>query len=263
MMNTKIKLLFLTLIIINGLTLRAQNTLLSAGGEGTGTGGSFSFSLGQIADQTFFSGNSAIEEGVQHAFETSLVPSNYFLSNSTLSSGSTTCYDALQNITVAGDGNPVTIQNSAIVDFIAGASIDFLPGFHALPGSRVHGYITLTGSFCDVNLAPSIVEVKPEEKSVDTLAMSNNTHPFITGKDENEDIVLFPNPNNGQFKIKPFHLEGIPVIKVYNLTGAVFYESVLNREIINEINIPALSKGVYFVRISNQKKAFVKKMVID
>jgi hypothetical protein len=258
-----IQLIILILTLCDGLPLLAQNALISSGGEGTGTGGSFSFSLGQIADQTFFTGYSTIEEGVQHAFETSLVPSNYFLSNSTLSSGSTTCYDALQNITVAGDGNPVTIQNSAIADFIAGASIDFLPGFHALQGSRVHGYITLTGSFCDVSFAPSIVEVKPEEKSIDTLAMSNNTHPFITGKDENEDIVLFPNPNNGQFKIKPFNLEGIPVIKVYNLTGAVFYKSVLNRESINEVNIPALSKGVYFVRISNQKKEFVKKIVVD
>ena len=58
----------------------AQQTLLSTGGDGNGSGGTFSFSFGQFAYETYFNGNSSEEQGVQHAFEIFFIPSMPYLS---------------------------------------------------------------------------------------------------------------------------------------------------------------------------------------
>lgn len=47
----------------------AQNNSVSAGANGTGTGGSVSYSVGQISYVTKTSGNGSVSEGVQQPYE--------------------------------------------------------------------------------------------------------------------------------------------------------------------------------------------------
>jgi hypothetical protein len=264
MNKTITKFLIITLLICRALILSAQSTVLGSGGDGTGIGGTFSYSFGQLADQTFFTNYSAIEQGVQHSFETSLVPTNYFLSNTVVISHTTDCFDALQNIQVAGDGNQVIIQRDAVVDFIAGVSIHFLPGFNAVEGSTVHGYITLTNDFCDASELSKIVQINIEKKSENYLSQSNQSKPSLTEDEDQVNLLLYPNPNNGHFMIKLSKMEGKPTIQVYNLTGAIFYKSYLDSDgNLNEITIPTLRKGIYFVRVNNKEKSFIKKMIVE
>jgi hypothetical protein len=258
-MKNYIRYLTILLIISTfSFQLFAQDGMVSSGGDGTGSGGSFSFSLGQFAYQTFFENNSSVEQGLQHPFETSYVPSLFFLSDSTISSG-IACFNALVNLTVAGDGENVIVQNGAVADFIAGKSIRFLPGFQAQPGSTVHEFITVNNNFCDGDITQSVVTVQPEEKDIGISGLPAVDEDLPPGVQ----VDLYPNPNHGKFKIDLINFEERATVCVYNLTGAVFYKSSLGQIIQNEVNIPYLRKGIYFVRIIGNNKQFVKKIIVN
>lgn len=51
------------------LTANAQQSINSSGGNGTGTGGSFSYTIGQIDYVSAIGSNGSMSQGVQQAFE--------------------------------------------------------------------------------------------------------------------------------------------------------------------------------------------------
>lgn len=65
----KLKLLSVLLLGFGLSELQAQETVLSSGSNATSSGGSISYSVGQIAYTTISGTNGAIAEGVQQPFE--------------------------------------------------------------------------------------------------------------------------------------------------------------------------------------------------
>ncbi len=66
--------LFATLFLGLGLTtLHAQESLNTAGGNGSGSGGSVSYSVGQVVYTTNIETNGSVAHGVQQPFEISIV----------------------------------------------------------------------------------------------------------------------------------------------------------------------------------------------
>jgi hypothetical protein len=250
-------------VFIFSMQLPAQESLLSTGGNGTGSGGSVSFSLGQFAYQTYYEENGSIEQGVQHAFEFNqfynVVPDTFVVDNQTIISGDLLCFNAQQVLTVAGEGNSVVIQNMGGTDFIAGQSIRFLPGFTALSGSTVHGYITIDNNFCNGYIVQSILEVQPIEKNVD-IAESRAINNDLSDQMK---INVYPNPNQGKFRIDLINFESRATVSIYNLTGAIFYTSPLEQMQQNEISLTYLRNGIYFVKVCSNNKQFVKKIIVN
>jgi len=70
-MKLKITLFFLFLLGIAGIN--AQNSVVTAGGDALGSGGSISQTIGQIAYTTNQSNDGSVAQGVQQAFEISVV----------------------------------------------------------------------------------------------------------------------------------------------------------------------------------------------
>ena len=60
---------FLFLIIISCHFTSAQNAVVATGGSATGGGGSFSYSVGQIAQNYYSGANGSMSEGLQQPFE--------------------------------------------------------------------------------------------------------------------------------------------------------------------------------------------------
>lgn len=61
-----------TVLVIFCMTtahLCAQSTTLSSGGEASGSGGSMSYSIGQLAYQSYAGSNAKLSEGMQQAYE--------------------------------------------------------------------------------------------------------------------------------------------------------------------------------------------------
>jgi hypothetical protein len=68
--------LFVGLILTcYGLTIHAQNTIPVTGGNASGSGGTVSYSIGQITYQTFEGTNGSVAQGVQQPYEISVVTS--------------------------------------------------------------------------------------------------------------------------------------------------------------------------------------------
>ena len=238
----------------------AQEAMLSAGGSFSSVDGSVAFSVGQFAFHEFSNLNGSVAEGVQHPWESFVegtVPLNYHLSK--VSIKHSTCYNALQNITVAGDGEQVDIESTAFVEFIAGQSIRFLPGFHAQAGSYVNAYITTTSTFCNPVAVASIVHSEPlVEKSIELENNNDTEHESFSEKQ----LKLYPNPNNGQFIL---HLSSFDVrteVLVFNLIGKTVHKAtVFNAEQI-EIDMLNAPRGIYNVVVSDGLSVENIKMLI-
>jgi len=56
--------------------IQGQSTIPSTGGNATGSGGSVSYTVGQITYRTFSGTNGSIAEGVQQTYEISVVTAN-------------------------------------------------------------------------------------------------------------------------------------------------------------------------------------------
>lgn len=64
-----IKLLGCVSLMLFSIQTQAQETVTSSGGEATGTGGTVSFTIGQVNYQTNSGANGSVAQGVQQAFE--------------------------------------------------------------------------------------------------------------------------------------------------------------------------------------------------
>ena len=69
MKQKQLKLVAVLLCFMSAHILQAQEAVTSAGGNGTGTGGSTSYSVGQVAYLSIFNSNGSVRQGVQHPFE--------------------------------------------------------------------------------------------------------------------------------------------------------------------------------------------------
>jgi hypothetical protein len=248
-------LLFIFIFITN-LSF-AQETILSSGGDAFDTKGSFSYTFGQFAFETYFESGNTVVQGIQHPFEIIWLTSNLTLVDTSIQTGNLACFNAMKNITVAGDGNPVIIQNLAVVDFIAGNSIHFLPGFLAQSGSQVHGYISTDGTFCSGSVLSSIVEAPIQEKDATFDKKENDILP------SEMQVKVYPNPSNGIFTIDLINFEDKASICIYDLTGSMYYESKMESTTNNKLNFSFLRKGIYFVKIISNNKQFVKKIFVN
>lgn len=69
--NMIVGLMFLMTIFVNNIW--AQSSAVAAGGDASGTGGSVSYSVGQLVTNTTFGTDITISEGVQQPYEISVV----------------------------------------------------------------------------------------------------------------------------------------------------------------------------------------------
>lgn len=64
---------FLLLLLCVSFNMYAQNNTVSSGGQATGSGGSVSYTIGQVAYTTFTGNNGSLIQGVQQPYEISIV----------------------------------------------------------------------------------------------------------------------------------------------------------------------------------------------
>ena len=69
MRHKKVMMSTVVLLVLGLLSLHAQQTTPASGGNSTGTGGSASYSVGQVAYTTLSSASGTITQGVQQPYE--------------------------------------------------------------------------------------------------------------------------------------------------------------------------------------------------
>ena len=175
------------------------------------------------------------------------------VSSTTLTTGETDCFNATQTITVAGDGTQVIVESGASANFIAGQNIRFLPGFDAQAGSYAHGYITTTDDYC-VEAPPALVAAEPEIKEG---AIVNTGFTKLA----QTELVVYPNPNSGEFTVELRNFKGESRIILFNAVGQIVHDELTSdTELQMKVSNP--KSGMYFIKVVNNNKQFSRKIVV-
>ncbi|MEO5906817.1 MAG: T9SS type A sorting domain-containing protein [Saprospiraceae bacterium] len=66
-------------------------------------------------------------------------------------------------------------------------------------------------------------------------------------------LLVGGNDNNRDLKVEIFDIRGV----------RVYYTNKLDREAINDVEIPALDRGVYLVRLRDDENVYTKKVIIQ
>lgn len=87
------------------------------------------------------------------------------------------------------------------------------------------------------------------------LAIQNNTIAEIA--------QVSPNPSNGVFKLKGFNNDLTNTnVEIYNTLGALVYDSELTST-NDQIDISKEAKGIYFMKIANEKGTQTQKLIVE
>jgi hypothetical protein len=186
------------------------------------------------------------------------ITSNFDLTTITLTDGANECFNAFDTIIVAGGGNTVEFLNGSTVELIAGKSIFLLPGFHAFAGSLTHASITTDSTFC-AGVSGITIADQPDEKSAKYKQVPEKQ----TIVSSEKSVKIYPNPNNGQFTLEFLNIESGATIRIYNLLGAQIYHSTATSQTSYKINLPEIKRGIYFVKVTDRKEQYIRKMVVD
>jgi hypothetical protein len=149
--------------------------------------------------------------------------------------GMTTCYNAMQTLTIAGNGTSFTVENGGSATMISGQNILYLPGTLVEQGGYMWGYIAPAGPFCTY---PSM--------------------PVMAGIQENPDkgrvelsFKIYPNPTSGNIVLeimKETSKEQI-VAEVYGITGNRVITKTLHGEHNCVISLSDKPAGIYIIRV--------------
>ena len=78
--------------------------------------------------------------------------------------------------------------------------------------------------------------------------------------DKNQ-FVLYPNPNNGKFKIN-YNTTNRTDIEIFNILGEKILTKTNSIQTTNEIDISNVQKGIYFVKIGDGNSVHTKKIIV-
>jgi len=124
----------------------------------------------------------------------------------------------------------------------------------AVAGLGTH---TITYTITDINLCTN--------SAIDSITVTEFTG--IINQSDQSAVNIYPNPNNGNFKIK-FNLQqnDIVSLKVYNALNAVVFEEnsiSVGQTFAKDLELNDLTKGVYYLHIDGKKTNIIKKLVIQ
>lgn len=153
----KIKLVTLFLFGFALVTAQAQEAVIAAGGDASGSGGTVAYSLGQLVYTTHTGTNGSVAQGVQQAFEISVVAGLKEV-------------QAI-NLTVSAYPNPTT---------------DFL-------NLKVENYNNQNLSYQLLDMSGKLLETKKNEVDLTRIGMSNLAHAtyFVKVIQNNNEIKTF------------------------------------------------------------------------
>ena len=72
---------------------------------------------------------------------------------------------------------------------------------------------------------------------------------------QDKNLVISPNPSTGIFR---WNDESLKNVDVYDMTGRIIFQERTDNQ---EVNLQNLRTGIYFLRLSNEKNTFVRKII--
>jgi len=79
---------------------------------------------------------------------------------------------------------------------------------------------------------------------------------------ENE-IIIAPNPSNGDFNILQSKSSGDGKIEIFNAVGRIVYLKEIVNSDITAVNLENVSSGIYFVKVNFRENSYNRKILIQ
>ncbi len=193
---------------------------------------------------TCISGNPAVSNTI--VMSVTGVPASTTVTG-TVNNAESNCYNATGTITVAGGGSTFTVQPGGSATFIAGVSIDFLPGTVCKSAGYLHGYIS-PGPYCQPHLAPQV------ESTGEAEAAAKPPDGFS----------IFPNPTTGRFTLRDTESEpGLPLhVEIFTPQGKLISSNDLSEAPEQELQIENGLPGIYLVKAVSGSRVQVLKLLV-
>ena len=197
---------------------------------------------------------------------------------------SPTTIEAFHTITASN-----IVNDNADVTYRAGLEVSMISGFEAHAGANFHAYVdpfecASDGEYRSASNNPNDSSLAPTENLVAyngpttyvyyPQTVENTTSNSVAQHDQNSiqsnpnsilssGITISPNPNNGNFLIATFGKQHIIKSKVivYNLMGNIIKQAEMTESL--NIDISTEAKGIYFVKIENEKEIKMEKIVFQ
>ena len=147
-------LLFIILCLLffsNPSNLLAQQGSASSGGDATGSGGEFSYTIGQTDYKWFFSSLGSAQLGLQHTWleEGEVIRCALDVPDFTIYSYEDLCFNSAGTVTLAGDGKEFIVEAGGQANIIAGQNIILKAGTTVKAGGNLHARISTDGIYCN------------------------------------------------------------------------------------------------------------------
>ncbi len=145
------------------------------------------------------------------------------------------CFNAVNTINVAGNGNYFIVQPGGVTTMIAGQNILFYPGTVVEQGGYLNGYIAPAGPWC---LPPGDA----------TMAGTNTIRPLT----EQPFYNIFPNPTSGRFTLElniPVADPGDGLVEIYDMKGRKISSENLAAGWKYELSLSGQPNGLYLLQL--------------
>ncbi len=165
------------------------------------------------------------------------------------------CFEGVQTLTVAGQGNFFRVEAGGSVTLVAGESIHLLPGVTVKHGGYMHAYITDDGVDCTRPVAefkePPVREtttrvIVPQHKRSDTF------------------FTLYPNPTSGEFTLELSDAgQDVPVItvEIFSIEGVRTFTGQLPAQQKHHLTLDGQRPGIYFVRVTKDTQTGIRQII--
>ena len=166
-------------------------------------------------------------------------------------------------------------DDAAIVKFNNSGNVVWKSHFGGWGDDRFHGVTAVSDGIVAVGYSENLsfyndgdwegVDGRGDDDAIIVKFTGGNAG--ITKTKQETNIKVYPNPTNGQLKIKNYELKEIGVIEIFDVFGRIVVEASLcvrpseieQSEI--EIDVSQLSSGVYFVKIKTDKGELIEKVI--
>lgn len=210
MLNVKQLLLFfisLLLFLVNVNNLIAQQGSASTGGDGSGSGGEFSYTIGQPDYAWLYSLMGSAQLGLQHTWleEEEVISCKLDIPDFTVYSYEDLCFNSAGTVTVAGDGKNFVIEVGGHANIIAGQNIILKDGTTIKAGGSLHARISTDGIYCNDTISeflscvleiPDTIVLTDESlcfNAIETVAIAGNGKQFIVEAGGHADVIAGQN----------------------------------------------------------------------
>jgi len=245
-------LLINCLCLLMAATISAQQGNVAAGGDATGIGGSISYSIGQVDYLMYSSEQGSACFGLQQTWQIiDEPPLTLEISDMVISGGEVLCFNAVETITVAGDGNQFIVQANGHADLIAGHNIILKHGTSVELYGILHARIS--NVFCPPQqslLSSFFEEPQPIRQSFEPIQ-----YPSF--------FKVYPNPTTGDFTLELLKVEeaSLLLIEIYTMQGNLVFSRQLPAQKQHQFSLADRQSGFYLIRVQNQKETGISKII--